>query len=260
MGLIQTAEQLRFSYLAIIEGSKQLCLTTSGNDTTVPFSANNNSYKSKANSPKILRSNAIIEDEINCENEICFGDIGDDIMSKNSDKLDDMCSNPLPPLPARCRRSLSTTSSQQSGSTSPEPDLKRTKSDSFSSVPQNDMISTEESANHSELTNNSNNNSNNNSVINPKTESLSQTIEQQEVRRRLREEKKRKTTETIERIKKKQKESEDRSQLKKHLIKYSLISMGFVLLFGTGIFIYSSLMRGDISVNSETIAPNVDEL
>jgi len=161
----------------------------------------------------------------------------------------------LPPLPPRSRRSFSTTS-QQSGSTSPEPDIKRTKSDSFSSVPQNDMISTEERANHSELTNNSNNNS----VINPKTDSLSQTSEQQEIRRRLREEKRRKTTETIERIKKKQKESEDRSRLKNHLIKYSLLSMGFVLLFGTGIFLYSSLMRGDISVNSETIAPNVDEL
>lgn len=252
MGLIQTPEQLRFSYLAIIEGSKQLCLTTAANDSSVPFSANNNSIKSKANSPKIKRSMGVIENDKNCENETGFDDSGND-HSTNSmgDIIEDLCSaTPLPPLPPRSRRSQSTTS--QSGSTSPEPDSKKTKLSS-SSVPQQDMISTEPSANHSEL-------SNNNSV-NSKTDSSAQQTDQQEVRRRLREEKRRKTTETIERIKKKQKESEERSRLKQSLIKYSLYSMGTLMLVGVGFYFYSQfLVRGQLSVNSDTIAPNVDEL
>ncbi|CAG2159704.1 unnamed protein product [Oppiella nova] len=201
MGLIQTAEQLRFSYLAIIEGSKQLSLSQP-NDTTVPFSANNN-YKSKAKSPKISRSLGINEEDGD-ESEFPFGDIPHKPLDVNQM---DMCSNPLPPLPPRSRRSFSTTS-QQSGSTSPEPDSKRTKCSSFSSVPtlRQDMISSEDSANHLELMNNNSNNSNNNSVNN-----LSQTKQrEQEVRKRLRDEKRRKTVETIDRMKKKQKDSEDR--------------------------------------------------
>ena len=260
MGLIQTAEQLRFSYQAIIEGSKQLCLTSAANDSSVPFSANNNSIKSKANSPKIKRSMGIIENETNCKNEIRFGGNDNDhsMVNNMGEVMSDLRSSTtpprstLPPLPARARRSYSTTS--QSGSTSPEPDTKKTKLSS-SSVPQQDMISTEanSSANHSEL-------SNNNSV-NSKTDCVSQQTEQVEVRQRLRDERRRKTTDTIERIKKKQKESEDRSRVKKHLIKYSLYSMGTLMLLGVGFYFYSQfLVRGQLSVNSDTIAPNVDEL
>jgi len=244
MGLIQTAEQLRFSYLAIIEGSKMLRLQNP-NDNEVPFSANNNLNKCKPHSPKIQRSLGINEEDFDTENGInsC---IVNNIIDNNDDNVldnnDIELRSTLPPLPLRSRRSFSTTS--QSSSTSPEPDAKPTESDSVSSVPQ-DMISSEDKANHIELMNNSNNSKTDSSLN-----------KEQELRNRLREEKRRKTADTIERIKKKAKESEERSRLKKNLIKYSLISMGFALLFGTGVFIYSSLSSGDISVNT---APN-DEL
>ncbi|XP_054164999.1 tyrosine-protein phosphatase non-receptor type 2-like isoform X2 [Oppia nitens] len=199
-GLIQTPEQLRFSYLAIIEGSKQYCLNQA-NDSSVPFSANNNSYISKAISPKIHRSFGFTEDHN--PDEFPFDDLGVNHykLDKTGD-ISDMCSQPLPPLPPRLRRSVSTTS-QQSGSTSPEPDSKRSKCDTFSSVPK-DMISSEDSANHSELMNNNINNSNN-------------SCQQQELRQRVRDEKRRKTTETIDRIKRKQRESEDRCSSKRRL-------------------------------------------
>jgi len=243
MGLIQTSEQLRFSYLAIIEGSKMLSLQNP-NDNEVPFSANNNLNKCKPHSPKIQRSMGINEEDFDTENGLNTF-IVDNIIGNNDNHLvnnDIELPSTLPPLPLRSRRSFSTTS--QSSSTSPEPDVKPTESDSVSSVPQ-DMISSEDKANHIELTNTSNNSKTDSSLN-----------KEQELRNRLREEKRRKTADTIERIKKKAKESEERSRLKKNLIKYSLISVGFALLFGTGIFIYSSLLSGDISVNT---APN-DEL
>ncbi len=248
MGLIQTAEQLRFSYLAIIEGSKRLSLGNDANNMSVPFSANNNLNKCKPHSPKIQRSMGMNEEEdFNFENDFLSRiennliDNRDDSVLENRNDIE-LCST-LPPLPPRSRRSMSATS--QSSSTSPEPDTKRTKSDSVSSVPQ-EMISTEEKANNFELKNNS---------VNSKTDSLSQTKEQ-ELRNRLREEKRRKTADTIERIKKKQKESEERSRLKHNLIQFSLYSIG-VAIIGTGIYFIGNLIKGYFSVNTDSsVLPN----
>lgn len=249
MGLIQTAEQLRFSYLAIIEGSKRLNLGNDANNTSVPFSANNNLNKCKPHSPKIQRSMGINEEDFNVENDF-LSRIENNLIDNRDDSVleirndIELCST-LPPLPPRSRRSMSTNS--QSSSTSPEPDTKRTKSESVSSVPQ-DMISTEEKANNFELKNNS---------VNSKTDSLSQTKEQ-ELRNRLREEKRRKTTETIERIKKKQKESEERSRLKHNLIQISLYSIG-VAIIGTGIYFIGNLIKDYFSVNTDSsVLPNDD--
>ncbi len=131
MGLIQTAEQLRFSYLAIIEGSKRLNLVNDANNMSVPLSANNNLNKCKPHSPKIQRLMGINEGDFNVDNDFLSHiennliDNRDDSVLENRNDIE-LCST-LPPLPPRSRRSMSTTS--QSSSTSPEPDTKRTKSE-----------------------------------------------------------------------------------------------------------------------------------
>jgi len=85
---------------------------------------------------------------------------------------------------------------------------------------------------------------------------------EQQLRQRARDEKRKRTNETIQRIKKKQKEMEDRSRLNNQLIKFGCISLCFVVLVGAGIIIYNSILSGDISVdsieNSNSVTPKTD--
>ena len=220
MGLIQTHEQLRFSYQVIIEGSKLLLKLNNANDNNVPLNANNNSTEFKPHLPKTIeRSMGISEDDDN-DNE-------DDNIVNN-----ELCS--LPPLPTKYRRSHSTTSQS---STSPEPE-------SDKKLTTQNLISFNQDEDNTLNKEHSNNISNEEKVENTNKK------KEQELRQRIREEKKKKTEETIERMKRKQKQAEARSRLMKHLIRIGKYSLGLgLVVLGAGYFIYKNYYTFDYETN-----------
>jgi tyrosine-protein phosphatase non-receptor type 1 len=161
-GLIQTPEQLRFSYLAIIGGLNQL---------------------QKLNKVP-LNPDGISSQEINVSKDKASS-------SSNSDETNSL----LPSSPKQKR--LSPISGSQSESEAKSSDEERLKSEE-------------------EITCNNN-------------------LSAERLRRKAREERNMKMEDKIQRIKKKQKESEERSRIKKYIYKYGSF---VVILFGLGAALY----------------------
>lgn len=176
-GLIQTAEQLRFSYLAIIEGINQLRKLNK-----VPFEED------------VLNSQEL---NLSSQNASSF--------FKNEKYFDDnkKSTSSLPPLPPRNKRL----------SNSNETEFKDKSED------QTFFLNSEASKIEKEVLINNNLNSDN-------------------LRRRTKSEKNKKLEETLRRIKKKQKESEARSRLKKSIYKFGSFVVSFMFVVGAGYMIY----------------------
>ncbi|RWS26228.1 tyrosine-protein phosphatase non-receptor type 2-like protein [Leptotrombidium deliense] len=183
MGLIQTPEQLRFSYMAIAEGAKSLISVPS---STSADDCGNTVHK-----------------------EVCEDETDEEIFNKSDDEK----SPTLPLLPPRQKRSQSFSSQNSSKLLNESNEMK-------GDIPQ--AVTS-------------------NSISKEDTKLLNNNLTPTEIRKRNREERNRKTSENIRRIKEKQKEIDERSRLKKRLLKYGCISVGIALMFGAGFIAYSYL-------------------
>lgn len=194
-GLIQTPEQLRFSYLAIIEGAKSL-----GNKE-VPLDRDRPIFAKKR--PSVSEP---IESDVFSENGKVNGDFP-------TPKLE--LSNP------KYRRSASSVENIE----------ERGPDESVPSATVNSPAAGGDTSSSS--------------LGSPINNNLGTT----ELRRRAREERNRKTTEAIQRIKDKQKECEERSRIKSRFYKVGFVGLALLLSAGFvyGYFSPASLTRSSSS-------------
>lgn len=188
-GLIQTPEQLRFSYSAILEGSKAIVINE---DNDVPLNGDQTKEQ--------LVEKRQREDD------------GDSLFKDSSNGELNLSPPHLPLFKPKFKRSLGMT-----------PDTDLDPISELMSLPSPRAEGTSDSQPIGSPTNNN--------------------LGAMEVRRRAREERNKKTTEAIKKIKDKQKELDERSRMKTQLFKFGCVGLAFIL--GAG-FIYGYYYPGTL--------------
>ncbi|XP_055929076.1 tyrosine-protein phosphatase non-receptor type 2-like isoform X1 [Argiope bruennichi] len=214
MGLIQTPDQLRFSYVAIIEGAKRVL--------SMPNVPSGNENLSKTHK------------------KICFSSENCNI----TENTDDSDVSP-PPLPPRSRNSDDLSPSIQTdinnfselngdimNSDSSLSSMKQSESDAIINSEENNQYSCKSRITDEEMKQSITGTSFNSSVS-PALESLT------ELRKRVRKEREEKTALMVQNIKKKQKEAE-LWEKRRSIIK---LSLGLVLIIGIGYFVYKNYSK-----------------
>jgi hypothetical protein len=184
MGLVQTPEQLRFSYVTIIEGAR----TYVNSNRNVPSSQKMESKEDSA-----------LTNEVSANK-------GDEIKARTMDEEEDGEEESEKPLLPPRERAASSSNSNIMEARSP--------TNGTSTSQESIQVPT-----RSELPTNNNNDG-------------------RELRQRAREERKKKTSDTIKQIREKLKKSEERSRLTRYFVKYGFISVGTLMFLGTGFYFY----------------------
>jgi len=201
----------------------------------VPSNAINNDacYSEESlHSPKIRRSLAIDEDE---DNDYSLP-VGTNGRREDIDSIPTLCSPPSKKTrPSQSSTDVDTESNLLSANAEIDP-ASRNASQSITNdlISPDDTFSPDDNCSHASEQNKR---------------------ENQELRNRLRIERKRKTEEKISEIKRKTKESESRWRIKKKLIKFGYISLGIFFLFGVGYYVYSQV-TSDSWVTAESSSSN----
>lgn len=209
MGLIQTPDQLRFSYLAIIEGAKKILIGENNKqEMTNSLNSNDDIDISKKNKEIVINNDD--NGEVQESQPMSEGD-NEEIESDMSESIQENKPNEIvepPPLPPRIKTDLS-------------PVLNK-------------------SPLETEVTTKAIENSTNNRTISNETNNLRPSLspeerEYSELRKRNRQERIKKTAQMLEKMRRKQQEAEAWAR-RKSLIKYSI--GGLILLIGTGVLVY----------------------
>ncbi|XP_067135573.1 tyrosine-protein phosphatase non-receptor type 2 [Centruroides vittatus] len=213
MGLIQTPDQLRFSYLAIIEGAKKI-LNRENNKKQIANSLNSNENIDNKKDEDNLVNTDENDDTQESHQPMSEGDneeIESDISEGINDKEYEIVEPP--PLPPRLKSDLSPVSVKFPPPETENPTTKAIENSAGSHL--NATVETKS--------------------LKPQSTVSTEESEYSQLRKRNREERIKKTNQLIQKIRRKQQEAEAWSR-RKSLIKYSL--GGLILLLGTGVLVY----------------------